>query len=346
MIDLTQAYIEAAIIHGVGNQARGEPLILSERQPQLNKTLESAFLKFFFNPFYKNSSEYYFFHEESLDLNEMYSYVKDYQRKTQSFEDSTKRIAKLLYRITNHPNILSGDLIFALIKNAQVNNHRQTIFGVFKSEQRSKYIDILKDNQNISANVSDGIDLGSLDKGALIFVESDEPFLCIHNNRKVDSTYWNDSFINCRLKDDDQARTKMFIDACVSFSKEIGNQNTDKSDIANINSKITEYFSEEKAIEINSFANYLSLSEPQNETLKKHIDNVEKKFKIDLNQKFSIDKDKTIVLKKRLEKIIKLDTKIDIKIHSDSPSPKTLIEKGFDKNKGMSYYKIFFNEES
>lgn len=346
MIDLTQAYIEAMIIHSVGNQSRGEPLTLSEHQVTLNQNLESAFLKFFFNPFHKDLSEYYFFHEESLNLNEMYSYVSDYQRDIHSFEESSRRIARFLYRITNHPNILSGDLIFALIKKAQVNNHNQTILGIFKSEQKSKYIDICKESNNIYANLNDGIDIGSLDKGTLIFLEKDEPFLCVHNNRKVDSTYWNDSFIKCQLKDDDKIRTKIFIDACVSFSKEIGNKNNDKSDIANINSRITEYFNERKAVDVNSFTSHLSLSAPQNEVLKKHIESVEKKYKIDLNENFNIDKNKTSVLKKRLEKIIKLDTKIDIRIHSDSPSPRNLIEKGFDKNKGMSYYKIFFNEES
>ena len=57
-----------------------------------------------------------------------------------------------------------------------------------------------------------------------------------------------------------------------------------------------------------------------------------------------------IVLKKEKAKIkteIKLDTHIQIKLDIDAPDAASeYIERGFDEEKKMKYYKVFFNEES
>ena len=56
-----------------------------------------------------------------------------------------------------------------------------------------------------------------------------------------------------------------------------------------------------------------------------------------------------IVLKKQKQAIknfIKLDTNIQIKLDFRNPdSSKQFIEKGFDEEKEMYYYKVYFNEE-
>ena len=49
--------------------------------------------------------------------------------------------------------------------------------------------------------------------------------------------------------------------------------------------------------------------------------------------------------KKRIKNVIKLDTKLELKILLDKENVTKNIEKGFDAEKGMSYYKIYFNEE-
>jgi hypothetical protein len=57
-----------------------------------------------------------------------------------------------------------------------------------------------------------------------------------------------------------------------------------------------------------------------------------------------------IVLKKQKTKIkteIKLDTHIQIKLDIDAPdASQEYIEKGYDEEKKMKFYKVYFNEES
>ena len=57
-----------------------------------------------------------------------------------------------------------------------------------------------------------------------------------------------------------------------------------------------------------------------------------------------------IVLKKQRSKIkteIKLDTNIQIKLDVDAPDAASeYVEKGYDEEKKMQFYKVYFNEES
>ena len=57
-----------------------------------------------------------------------------------------------------------------------------------------------------------------------------------------------------------------------------------------------------------------------------------------------------IVLKKQKSKLkteIKLDTHIQIKLDIDAPdAAEEYIEKGFDEEKNMKFYKVYYNEES
>jgi hypothetical protein len=46
-----------------------------------------------------------------------------------------------------------------------------------------------------------------------------------------------------------------------------------------------------------------------------------------------------------LKNYIKLDTDVEIRINATMRTEKRVIEKGFDKEKGMHYYKIYFNNE-
>lgn len=48
---------------------------------------------------------------------------------------------------------------------------------------------------------------------------------------------------------------------------------------------------------------------------------------------------------KKIKNVIKLDTKLELKILLDKENGTKNIEKGFDTERGMSYYKIYFNEE-
>ena len=51
--------------------------------------------------------------------------------------------------------------------------------------------------------------------------------------------------------------------------------------------------------------------------------------------------------KRSIKSLIKLDTDIQIKLGSRDPETnQQYIEKGFDKARGMKFYKVYYNSES
>ena len=72
-----------------------------------------------------------------------------------------------------------------------------------------------------------------------------------------------------------------------------------------------------------------------------------KENNIDLNEHFNVSVPTLKKEKRKIKSQINLDTKIQIKLDiSDGDSVKENIEKGFDEEKKMYYYKVYYNEES
>jgi len=88
----------------------------------------------------------------------------------------------------------------------------------------------------------------------------------------------------------------------------------------------------------------------EDEVLKEEFANFKTEYENDhgivMSETFDIS---PVVLKKQKQQIknfIKLDTNIQIKLDFRNPdSSKQFLEKGFDEEKDMYYYKVYFNEE-
>ena len=71
-----------------------------------------------------------------------------------------------------------------------------------------------------------------------------------------------------------------------------------------------------------------------------------KENNLDLEENFNVSTSTLKKEKKKIKSQINLDTKIQIKLDiSEGDSLKENIEKGFDEERKMHFYKVFFNEE-
>src|SRR5207244_13230979 len=63
-------------------------------------------------------------------------------------------------------------------------------------------------------------------------------------------------------------------------------------------------------------------------------------------QDFEISKQQVKNMKKQVKNVINLDTNITIRLNSDiNATADEYLEKGYDKEKEMFYYKVYFNNE-
>ena len=83
------------------------------------------------------------------------------------------------------------------------------------------------------------------------------------------------------------------------------------------------------------------------EKFKDEFRNFQKDYNVPASQNFSISNQTLKSESKKLNNLIKLDTRIQIKLDFNNPEGcRDFLEKGYDESKGMSYYKVYFNEES
>ena len=111
--------------------------------------------------------------------------------------------------------------------------------------------------------------------------------------------------------------------------------------------KSINYLSANEELDINEFANEV-IDEPN---MRSEFFNYKSKFesdqKTELKDSFPIAQNSVKSKKRSIKNLIKLDTNIQIKLDNQDPETnKQYIEKGYDKVRGMNYYKIFYNSEN
>jgi hypothetical protein len=118
----------------------------------------------------------------------------------------------------------------------------------------------------------------------------------------------------------------------------------DKKEKAVILNNTYEYLKENEVFEQDHFVEHV-LEKPQDkEKFKSYIEEVSKE-KMDVTE-FPISQPAIKEVKKEIVKTtIKLDKNIEIKLTDINKENSEFIERGFDKDKQMYYYKFYFNDE-
>ena len=76
MTGIDSVQLNQVIVHKVGNPSRGEALGLSANPLTLNDPIVQGMLTKYFLGAFNEQEQYHFTHISSLDLNEVYQYVK------------------------------------------------------------------------------------------------------------------------------------------------------------------------------------------------------------------------------------------------------------------------------
>ena len=78
------------------------------------------------------------------------------------------------------------------------------------------------------------------------------------------------------------------------------------------------------------------------EAFREYKDKYETMNQVAFKEEFSIASDVAKKMQKNFKSVIKLDKNFHIYIHGD----RELVDKGYDDEKGMKFYKLFYNDEN
>lgn len=348
-MDFLKSKIKHLIIHEIGNKLRDEKVFFSSNIQVIDEDLEKALLNYFLKSFITNQEALSFYHNSNLNLNEIYSYSKDLFIKNNEnlFIENSQNIAKHLYEYTLHPKIMKGELIIVQIENIIYNNENVNLIGIFKSENKDSFLKIIKNDNAINLKNDQGINISKIEKGCLILnVNSDNGFVVFNiDNNSQHTEYWTNKFLNIKPINNNRHKTKEIMKICKNFADEVLSKKYDTDTEFTFKNEYINYFEETKSFDFVSFNNAIFKNENVSNDFYEFKELNKNSFEFDFNDRFEVSIEDVKKEKKKIKNVIKLDTKLELKILIDKENGTKNIEKGFDTERGMSYYKIYFNEE-
>ena len=349
MIKRTRAAISKLIIHKVGNKFNSATNIFSENAITFDEESYELMKPFLLKPFGNVTESFRFNHHANIELNEVNSYSAQVFKDDASFIEVSKHIVNHLFEQSNSAQIKTGDVIIALFEDIEYKDVITQALGIFKIENKLDFFQTHMENKSLDVYVQKGISTKKLDKGCLIINTSDsegQVVLSVDTNN-YDSQYWIKNFLNVKYADDNNQHTKNYMEMCRDFSEDIIKEDFGIQEKNTFLARTVDFFKTKEMVNINDFREELF---EDDEEQKSKFDDYKKQFEtlndVLVRNQFSVSE---VVLKKQKQKIkseIKLDTNIVIKLDIDAPEASSdYLEKGYDEEKKMKFYKVFYNEE-
>jgi hypothetical protein len=350
MINLFNAHIESLSIHTIGNKSKNEPVFLSENIFPITDEIVPLLKEFFFKSFREKEENYYqFAHDVDIEYNEMFNLSCELFTNPSSSHDISKKITNHLYEQSNHPHIKSGEVYVVHITNITIDNNPVDAIGIFKSEIKTHFLQFAEKNSNLEMILQEGINLNKLDKGCLIFnykKEEGYKILTVDSNR-YDARYWLEHFLSVDAFQDENFMTKKYLKFCQEFAKEVVFPAEDKKEEVLFMNRAVNHFAKNDMFEETAFLNDVI----ENPDLIPEF----KSYKADRGEKYSIEDVTSFPIanaavtdaRRSIKNVINLDTNIQIKLDFINPeSAEKYVEKGWDEEKQMYYYLVYFNKEN
>ncbi len=349
MINLYPAQIESISLHQVGNKNKNEPIFLSAEPFALNDETTGLLKEYFFKPFREKEENYLrFTHEVDIEFNELNNIVNEIFTDPSSIHANSKKIAAHLFEQSNHPHIKSGEVYVAYLTNVLLDNNKVDAIGIFKSELKHDFLQLEEKGSNLDIVIQQGININKLDKGCLILkTEEEEGYkvLSVDSNR-YDTKYWLENFLGVDALADENFYTKNYLKFCQNFAKEVVLPAEDKQQEVLFMNRAVNHFAKNDAFEETNFLNEVMENPEFIPEFKNYKVEKGPKYSIEDISNFDIANKAVSEARKKIKNVINLDTNIQIKMDFINPeSAEKFVEKGWDEERQMYYYLVYFNKE-
>lgn len=342
MIQSNNVEIYSIGLHKVGNKYMDEPLELSTELINLDDYIKNILVNYFLSKF--NFFELFSLsHQIDVKYNEIFSISQEIFSRGNFSIAETVNLAKHLYEQSTHPKIKGGEFYIVYFKDFVVNNKNVDAIGLFKSENKDTFLKIHSKGENFEIESESGININKLDKGCLIFnTERENGYLVAivdNTNKGSEAKYWTDDFLHVRPRKDSFNQTQNMLSLCKSFVSQLPSDNG-KVEKATYMNRSVEALKEE-SVNINSFAEQVFETPELVSEFKQYKETYQKERDIEIDDTFETA---STAIKRRATgtmTTIKLDKNFDINIHGGEQ----YIVRGYDEERGMYYYQLFFKEE-
>lgn len=348
MIDTGITAIRNITAHRFGNKHNGDELFLSKKEITLQDAyFEDKVLKFFLSSLPLQELQKFSSINDDYTENPLYNLAKELFSGMGNFQMISIQIAKLLYDASTHPQIKSGDLFIAYLRN--ISYHGETVngLGIFKSENKHTFLQLHPQGEQMDVYLLEGILLEKLDKGALILqTESGDGFrVCSvdRSSRDGEADFWKKNFLNVVPCKDEFQQTKQMIELAKTFvtTQYVEEFDTVKTDQIEMLDRSRDYFKSRENFNVKEFEKEVLHQPEVIESFRSFKDQFQEEKHIELEDEFEISMPALKKHQGMFKSVLKLDKNFHVYIHGN----RQLIENGVEAD-GRKYYKIYYQEES
>ena len=346
MINLFNTEIDQLYIHQMGNKCRKEELFLSNEPYEISDEIRPILKEFFLKTF-RNKELNFFNFAEDAELESILC-LYGFEGKELKTEHIHQNIARHLYDQGNHPHIKSGEVYICDLKNIQTNEGAFNGIGIFKSELKYDFLEFNRKESRLDLILKQGVSLDKLDKGAIIINDekSKTGFRVLYiDSNKYDSKYWAGNFLDLVEEEDAAFHTKKYLSFCEAFAKDVVHPATDKQTVVQFLNDSLGYFASRDEFKEEEFKTATIMDDE----IMGEFDNykIEKgpRYSIEDLSDFEISNETVSECRKKIKGEITLDNEIVIKIPKGTKAASDYLEKGWDEERQMYYYLVYFNDE-
>lgn len=348
MFNFQSVVLENLVVHHVGNKSAEEGTRLSTTPVALDEAVADMLVRYFLHPFRQNESFYQFDPTHHLQAHPVFPKIADvFEDPSRLFEVSTQ-LAELLYEASTHPKVKAGELYVVFFSNVLLEDEMAEAVGIFKSENKETYLRVFAQDENFGVQCDTGININRLDKGCLILnTEKEKGYkICIVDqlSKAGEAQYWKDDFLGLQKREDNFYHTQTFMQVCKGFVEEVFNQEhqVDKAEQIEMLNRQKKFFAEREKFDIRSFEETV-MQEPQViDAFQQYRQEYEQKHDVQTVEEFDISPQAVKTTQKQFKSVLKLDKNFHVYIHGNRDK----LLRGYDEERGLHYYQLFFEQEA
>lgn len=347
---LNTATVTKAVLAKIGNPQREEPLQTSKEVFEIAEKDQETLTAIFLKPF-KNLIAHRFTHHASLKQHEMSNCAKAIFADEGALLERGIEIAQRLYAKSNHPNIKSGDLCIALLKEIHIEGELVNGICILKSDSVTPFLTITARNGDLRLATEHGINPDKIDKGCLIldFWQEKGHYVLTFDRGGGDTRFWVREFLGVEAVPDAAFLTNAYAKMAVSFLEEqkaaSDDDDTPPWETAAAAKDALDYFEEREKFELKEFEQEVLKSPDTIAQFNEHRARIEEEQGQPLETSFEISKKDLTKAKKRIAAVLKLDTGVEIHIKPAASEADPQLERGYDDQKGMKFVKVYYNKD-
>jgi len=260
------------------------------------------------------------------------------------FHEITKDLTEKFASIVPEEKKQEGEFIVSVFHDIIINGQSNIGLGIFKTSTKEKFIQLKRSGLTYSITIAEGINPRGLEESVLILQAPSDHGLNVYfkkNNYDFSSHYFIDHFLNAQPVQNNFFNTANHLNILKSyFEDELENEDPlEKIDKMN---RSVEYFKNHDNFNSQEYESAIFENPEHIAAFEKFRNNYAQDKNIEIVDEFEISSNAIKKNNRYIRSVIKLDKNFHIYVHGNRQN----IVRGYDSEKGMFYYQLFFEEET